>query len=92
VAGYSQADDDYDVTMVAPKRQMAAAEFKAKCLQVAKDGRPVIVTKRGKPVVRIVPIEEPKVDGVFGCLADRFKIVGDIEISPFPASMWEVLK
>lgn len=26
---------------------------------VAKTGRPIVVTKRGKPVVRIVPIEEP---------------------------------
>src|ERR1700754_2265619 len=59
-------DDHYNVTMVATKKQMAAGEFKAKCLQVmdqvAKDGRPVVLTKRGKPVVRIVPVEEPKPD------------------------------
>lgn len=82
--------------MVASKKQIPAAEFKAKCLQimdrVAKDGRAVIVTKRGKPVVRIVPVEEPKADDVFGCLADRFQIVGDIEESPFPLHLWERLK
>jgi len=82
--------------MVAPKKQIAAAEFKAKCLQVmdqvAKGGRAVVVTKRGKPLVRIVPVEEPKEADIFGCLADRYEIVGDIEVSPFPAHLWEGLK
>ena len=40
-------------------RYMAAAEFKAKCLkvmeEVAATGEEVIVTKRGTPVVRVVP-------------------------------------
>ena len=82
--------------MVSTKKQIPAAEFKAKCLQimdrVAKDGRPVVVTKRGKPVVRIVPVEEPKESDILGCLADRYQIIGDIEESPFPATLWKVLK
>jgi prevent-host-death family protein len=82
--------------MVAPKKQIAAAEFKAKCLQimdrVAKDGRAVIVTKRGKPVVRIVPVEEPNPDDVFGCMAGEMEIVGDIEQPIIPARHWKVLK
>jgi prevent-host-death family protein len=40
-------------------RTMTAAEFKAKCLkvmdEVAETGEPVVVTKRGKPVARLVP-------------------------------------
>lgn len=40
-----------------------ASEFKAKCLglldEVAETGESVIVTKRGKPVARLVPHEEP---------------------------------
>lgn len=43
-------------------REMKAGEFKAKCLavmdEVAATGEPVVVTKRGKPIVRLVP--EPK--------------------------------
>jgi prevent-host-death family protein len=39
-----------------------AGEFKAKCLaildEVNKTRRGVIVTKRGKPVARIVPVED----------------------------------
>lgn len=58
-------------------RTMAAGEFKAKCLavfdEVQATGEPVIVTKRGKPVARVVALEEataPKadVDTIFGFL------------------------
>lgn len=42
---------------------MSASEFKAKCLAVLDDvaatGRTVVVTKRGKPVARVLPAEEP---------------------------------
>lgn len=42
---------------------MPAGEFKAKCLalldEVARTGRHLVVTKRGRPVAKIVPIEEP---------------------------------
>ena len=41
-------------------RAMSAAEFKAKCLrimdEVAATGEAVTVTKRGKPVARLVPV------------------------------------
>lgn len=42
------------------QRSVPAGEFKNSCLklmdQVHKEGIPITVTKRGKPVVRIVPI------------------------------------
>lgn len=42
-------------------RTMPAGEFKAKCLAVMDEvqatGQPVIVTKRGKPVARLTPIQ-----------------------------------
>ena len=44
-------------------RTIGADEFKARCLallsEVAESGRPLVVTKRGKPVARVVPVEEP---------------------------------
>ncbi len=80
------------MTMVA-KKQIAAGEFKAKCLQVmdqvAKRKQPIVVTKRGKPVVKIVPIEEEAPRSIFGSLSDRFEIVGDVESAVLPASLWE---
>ncbi len=43
-------------------RTMAIGEFKAKCLAVMAEvnstGQPVLVTKRGKPLARVLPFEE----------------------------------
>jgi prevent-host-death family protein len=45
-------------------KSIAASEFKAKCLalldEVAETKQPLVVTKRGKPVARIEPVEEPR--------------------------------
>ena len=45
-------------------RHVPAGLFKAKCLalldEVAATGRPLVVTKRGRPVAQVVPYERPK--------------------------------
>ncbi len=45
-------------------RTIPAARFKAQCLKllddVAETGETIVVTKRGKPVARLEPIEEPR--------------------------------
>lgn len=42
-------------------RRMKTTEFKRKCLEavddVARTGEPLVVTRRGKAVVRIVPVD-----------------------------------
>ncbi len=47
--------------MSTAKRTIAASEFKARCLElldeVARTRVPVIVTKRGKAVARLMPLE-----------------------------------
>jgi prevent-host-death family protein len=52
------------MTMVMSEKVMSASAFKAKCLavldEVAETGRAVVVTKRGKPVARVLPAEEPR--------------------------------
>ena len=74
-------------------KQMPAGAFKAHCLAVMKrvqaTGEPVVVTKRGAPVVKVVPVESTQGD-IFGFMEGRVKIVGDIE-SPIPVE-WEVTK
>jgi prevent-host-death family protein len=44
-------------------REIAASRFKAECLalldQVAATGEEIVVTKRGKPVARVTPVEKP---------------------------------
>lgn len=73
-------------------QRVPAAQFKSRCLalldQVAESGRPVIVTKHGKPVVQIVPVERDEED-IFGFLAGKGRVVGDIENS-VPASDWNL--
>lgn len=73
-------------------KKMAAAEFKAQCLavmdQVAQSGSAVVITKHGKPVVKLVAATESDTD-IFGALAGIAKITGDIEHT-VPASDWKV--
>jgi len=48
------------MTMATKEQVIPAGEFKAKCLalldDVAKGGKSVLVTKRGRPVARVVPV------------------------------------
>jgi prevent-host-death family protein len=71
-------------------RVMKASEFKAKCLevmgQVEATGEPVVITKNGRPVSRLVPYRTvPKT--LFGTLRGCIEVRGDI-VSPLE-SEWE---
>ncbi len=70
-------------------KKIAAGEFKAKCLALMEDVRstrqPILITKRGKPVAKLVPVETGK-DEWLGRLKGVIKIVGDIES---PIEGWE---
>jgi prevent-host-death family protein len=70
-------------------KKVAAAEFKAHCLALMEDVRstrePLVITKRGKPVVKLVPADDDK-DDFIGRLEGRFRVVGDIES---PIDGWE---
>ena len=76
-------------------KTMAAGKFKATCLavmdEVEKKREPVVITKNGKPVAKLVPIdskEDPLAVFYFG----KGEIVGDI-ISPIvPLEDWDALK
>lgn len=76
-------------------KRMAAGLFKARCLSVMKDvqatGEPVIVTKRGAPVVKVVPVADGGGD-IFGFMAGEFKVTGDIESPVVPLKQWEIMK
>jgi prevent-host-death family protein len=62
-------------------QSLPASEFKARCLEVmdrvAVTGEPVVVTKRGKPVVRVLPASRPR-KTLRGFLEGRVRSVGDI--------------
>ena len=65
-------------------KTMGAGSFKAHCLavmdEVQKKRETVVVTKRGKPVVKIVPADQDK-DEIYGFLKGKGKITGDV-VSP----------
>ena len=62
-------------------RTMTATEFRAKCLglidEVAEAGREIVITKRGRPVARLVPIRSRR-GAPFGLCRDQIRIHGDI--------------
>jgi len=73
-------------------KKIAAGQFKNRCLaimdEVQKSGEPVLITKHGKPVAKLVPTEKSGED-IFGYLAGKATILGDI-ISPItPEEDWE---
>lgn len=76
-------------------KTMAAGEFKAKCLKVmdrlSVTREPVMITKKGRPVAKLVPVD-PTAPDFFGCLAGTLEIIGDIESPVEPPEAWEVLR
>ncbi|MGA2375941.1 MAG: type II toxin-antitoxin system Phd/YefM family antitoxin [Candidatus Sulfotelmatobacter sp.] len=73
-------------------KRIPAGQFKAQCLaimdKVSKTGEPVVVTKHGKPVVKLVPAKKQK-DDIFNYMAGKVKIVGDIVGPITPLEDWE---
>ena len=63
---------------------IAAAEFKARCLElmdhVAERRQELVITKHGKPVAKLVPIDE-EVTPIFGYMKNTVISYGDL-ISP----------
>ena len=71
---------------------MPAGEFKTHCLrvmdEVSKTRQTLTITKHGRPVAHLVPIESPSRE-VFGCLRSEIEIVGDIVSPAIPPEAWE---
>ena len=65
-------------------KTIPAGAFKARCLaimdEVQAKRQSVVITKRGRPVAKLVPVEEKK-DEIFGFLKGKGKVVGDV-VSP----------
>jgi prevent-host-death family protein len=76
-------------------KQMPAGQFTARCLSVMDEvnatGEPVLITKRGTPVAKVVPVTSKKQD-LFGFMAGELKIIGDIESPVIPLEEWEVMR
>jgi len=73
-------------------KRMPAGQFKSECLaimdQVQQSGEPVLITKRGKPVAKLIPAER-KGDDIFDYMAGKVTITGDIVAPITPLDDWE---
>jgi len=74
-------------------KSISAGLFKAQCLALMEDVRatrePVVITKRGKPVAKLVPVSNGKKDDYIGRLKGVIEVVGDIESPAEPPEAWE---
>jgi prevent-host-death family protein len=72
------------ITQAMKTKTIPAGAFKARCLaimdEVQAKREAVVITKRGKPVAKLVPFEKEK-DDIFGFLKGKIKVTGDI-VSP----------
>ena len=76
-------------------KKMAAGSFKAKCLalmdEVQSKHETIVITKRGKPVAKLVPISTAK-DEIYSFLDGKGTIKGDIVSPAMSAEEWGELK
>lgn len=81
-------------------REVPAGEFKAKCLalidEVDKLGRELVITKRGRPAAKLIPVPwSGKKQPIIGRLVGIGEIVGDPDdlLRPvFPPEDYDMLK
>lgn len=75
-------------------KMIGAAEFKAHCLrildEVQRSGESITVTKRGKPVAEVKPVEQEQRPPLFGCMKGTVTFAPDFDPdeSPFDSD-WE---
>ena len=76
-------------------KTMAISEFKAHCLQVfgrvARTKETIVVTKRGKPLVEVVPFRDKDESPAPGKLSATLVFENDIA-SPLGESIWSACK
>ncbi len=72
-------------------KTIPAGKFKARCLaimdEVQAKRQAVVITKRGKPVAKLVPVEQEK-DDIFGFYKGKIKVTGDIVSPAFTPEEW----
>jgi len=76
-------------------KTISAGVFKTNCLalmdEVQAKREELLITKHGKPVAKLVPIDLDA-DDIFGFFAGKVHISGDIISPAVPLEEWESLK
>jgi prevent-host-death family protein len=74
--------------------KIIASEFKAKRLKlmdkVKRDHEEIVITKRGKPVAKLVAVNDPETPTGYGCMKGTGEIIGDI-VSPIDVE-WDAAR
>ena len=77
-------------------KKMAAGVFKTNCLAVMDEVQAkreaVIITKHGKPVAKLVPVDSQEDDDIFGFLRGKVRITGDVVSPALTRREWGNLK
>jgi prevent-host-death family protein len=76
-------------------KSMGAGSFKVHCLAVMDEvlakRETILITKHGKPVVKVVPVDE-EADDIYGFLAGKGSIAGDVVAPAISPKDWGELK
>jgi prevent-host-death family protein len=76
-------------------KKVAAGSFKTNCLaimdEVQAKRETVLITKHGKPVAKLVPVNTDS-DDIFNFLAGKGKITGDVVSPALSRKEWGKLK
>jgi prevent-host-death family protein len=77
-------------------KSIAITEFKAQCLSLLEDvsrtGEPLEITKRGKPLARVVPSAGGKAKYPQSSLAGTVTILGDVINPVLPSRAWNAVR
>jgi len=77
-------------------KTMTAGRFQKNCLKLmdnfSTSSEPILITKKGRPIAKLVSADAKTTDDVFGCLRGVMKIVGDITSPAVPIEDWEALR
>jgi prevent-host-death family protein len=72
-------------------KKLAAGVFKVHCLavmdEVQSKRESVLITKRGKPVAKLVPVDS-KTDDIYGFFVGKGTIKGDVVAPAFTLKEW----
>jgi prevent-host-death family protein len=76
-------------------KKMPAGSFKTHCLavmdQVQAKHETIVITKRGKPVAKLVPVNT-ETDEIYNFLEGKGSVVGDVVSPAISADEWGELK
>jgi prevent-host-death family protein len=77
-------------------KSIAVTEFKAQCLalleDVARTGEPLVVTKRGKPLARVVPSGGAMATYPQSTLSGSVTLLGDVMSPAIPPTVWSAVR